>query len=143
MRILPNADGLAPAPARQEQPQERPGLSILIVEDEWLIAQDLEDSLIERGARVTALCMSVEQALQSLAADPPDAAVLDLMLGHESSAPVAAALAQMGVPFIFATGYGDRNALPREFAEVAVVDKPYDAATVLDAVTRARASVER
>jgi CheY-like chemotaxis protein len=122
------------AAAAPGAPETEPGLSILIVEDEWLIAQDLEASLSDHGARVTAICMSVEQALQSLAAERPDAAVLDLMLLRGTSTPVAEALARQGVPFVFATGYGGRNALPDEFADVPLVAKPYDARTVLDAV---------
>ena len=61
------------------------------------------------------------------------------MLRGKTSAPVAAALRQKGVPFIFATGYGDRSDLPDEFADVPMVGKPYDGETVLDALTAALA----
>ena len=127
-------------PARPEPASKHAStLSILIVEDEWLIAQDLEASLIERGAAVVANCATAEQALRCLEETRPDAAALDLTLRDGSAAPVAAALRQMGVPFIFATGHGDHHDLLDEFADVPVVVKPYDGKSVLDAVTRAMA----
>ncbi len=115
-------------------------LSILIVEDQWLIAQDLEFTLVDHGCGVADICASVEEALFSLDHARPDAAVLDLILrGGKTSFPVATALRQQGVPFIFATGYGDRDAIPEEFSDVPMVGKPYAAKAVLDALAAALA----
>ncbi len=111
-------------------------MSIIIVEDEWLIAHDLETYLADRGVAVSFICASVAQALQTLEERRPSAAVLDLKLRGGTSIPLAKALRRLDIPFIFATGYADRNAIPDEFADAPVVNKPYDGKTVLAALTQ-------
>ncbi|MBL6458984.1 response regulator [Belnapia sp. T6] len=94
-------------------PQRRTTLRdrrVLIVEDEALLTMLLEDGLSEAGAEVVGSAGTVFEALQIIervAQDGGlDAAVLDINLAGESVTPVANQLAALGVPFLFATGYG-------------------------------------
>lgn len=114
------------------------GVRVLIVEDAVLLALELEAGLIECGASVVATAADLGEAKRMLNLDF-DAAVLDANLNGASVTPVAEALASRGVPFIFATGYGDANAAPSGFG-VPVVRKPYNvrqiAAALVEAIGR-------
>lgn len=83
------------------------GLRVLIIEDEALIAMVYEDLLAEQGCESLGPAASVAQALALIAADPPDAALLDVNLDGEISGPVAERLHQEGIPFLVVTGYED------------------------------------
>jgi PAS domain S-box-containing protein len=108
------------------------GLKLLIVEDALLLALELEAGLSEAGAEVLGSAADVGEAL--LMVDLPiDAAVLDANLNGASVLPVAQALAARGVPFVFATGYGDDKALPFGF-DAPVIRKPYDVTQVAAAL---------
>jgi CheY-like chemotaxis protein len=82
---------------------------ILVVEDEFLVSLMLEDELVERGATIVGPVASVGDALQVIDTAISDGglhtAVLDLNLHGETVLPVAAKLAELGVPFVFVTGY--------------------------------------
>ena len=101
------------------------GRRILIVEDEALVAMLVEDALLDAGAEVIGPVATVAEAMALLDAAAPDAAVLDLNLAGETSTPVADVLANRGVPFVVATGYG-ADGLPPGHARVPVLAKPYD-----------------
>lgn len=105
-----------------EQPLE--GLMVLLVEDQALIAMDTEELLRNLGATEVVIAPSVTTAMSSLSQAKPHCAVLDLNLGPESSEPIATALQERGIPYIFATGYRDSVAIPGRFAGVPVVRKP-------------------
>jgi CheY-like chemotaxis protein len=112
------------------------GRSVLIVEDEYLIAIDMRMSMADAGARVVGPVGSAHDALELLNSDTRiDAAVLDVHLGGEDSWVVADALTQRGVPFVFATADNARS-LPARHADVPVCEKPLE----LRFVTRALAS---
>jgi CheY-like chemotaxis protein len=108
--------------------------TIMIVEDQMLIALDLESNLIERGVKVAAICASAAQALQMLDRFRPDAAVLDFVLRGGNALPVAEALRERGIPFIFATGFSDSSRIPSAFADTPIVSKPYEAKAVFNAL---------
>ncbi|MNI92602.1 two-component response regulator [compost metagenome] len=74
---------------------------------------------------------SEAEALKLLASHTPDVAVLDINLGTGTSIAVAEALTSLGIPFLFATGYGDSMNIPDHLKHVPVVRKPYDAASIL------------
>lgn len=99
---------------------------VLLVEDNMIIALDAEDMLKELGAKTVTTASSVSEGLQALEQKKPDFAVLDVNLGAETSKPVAKVLAELGVPFIFTTGYGENAPMLAEFEGVAVLQKPYD-----------------
>lgn len=106
--------------------------SILIVEDEPLIAMMLEDFLLSLGHEVRATCESVGEALKAVEDGDFDLAILDVNLKGESVWPVAAVLRQRAIPFILASG-GHVDPPPAEFAGVPMIDKPY----TIDRVTPA------
>lgn len=106
------------------------GGPVLLVEDSLIIAMDAEDILERLGATRVATAASVTGALAELAATRFALAVLDFNLGVETSLPVADALRDAGVPFVFATGYGEQLTLPPEHEGARVMQKPYTAANV-------------
>jgi two-component sensor histidine kinase len=108
------------------------GLRVLIVEDALLLALELEAGLSEAGAKVVGSAADVEEGLR-MAELPLDAAVLDANLNGASVLPVAQALAARGVPFIFATGYGDTKFAPQGF-DAPLIKKPYDVTQVAAAL---------
>lgn len=118
-------------------------LSVLLVEDQMLIALDVEQMLAAKGVTRVTTSGSAADALMRLKNFTPDAAVLDVNLGVGTSAPVAEELLRLGVPFIFATGYGDRSMIPPALASVHTVRKPYDADTLLDGLTIAIDAAKR
>jgi len=97
---------------------------ILVVEDEMLVAALLEDRLEALGCHVVGPAAGVAEALQLLGAEQVDAAVLDVNLGGEMVFPVADALVERGIPFIFATAYGAAGVADRHSRRT-VLDKPY------------------
>ena len=102
------------------------GRRVLVVEDEYMLAQDLRQELEGMGAEVLGPVPSVAGALALLAGTAvPDAAILDVNLGGEMVFPVAEALRERGVPFIFTTGY-DGWSLPPAYAEVPRCEKPFN-----------------
>jgi DNA-binding LytR/AlgR family response regulator len=115
------------------------GWRILVVEDDYLIAADLEASLAEVGAMVVGPASSISDALQIIASsDRLDAAVLDVNIRGERVYAVADALRERGVPFVFATGY-DVGVLPARYADVPRCDKPLDLSRLLPALMSLRA----
>jgi light-regulated signal transduction histidine kinase (bacteriophytochrome)/CheY-like chemotaxis protein len=97
----------------------------LIVEDNLIIAMGAEVILLELGARHVETAASVSQALAAIERSAPGFALLDLNLGTENSIPVATKLFAMNIPFIFATGYGERAPIPSELESAPVIQKPY------------------
>jgi two-component system, response regulator PdtaR len=79
---------------------------ILVVEDEFLIAMELDITLSSAGYQVLGPAPNVSAALGLLRAERPDAAILDVNLAGEWITPVAEVLRAMFVPFILASGYG-------------------------------------
>lgn len=102
-------------------------LRILIVEDEMLVAMNVEDMLLELGHEVAGLASRLAPAL-ALARDGRfDAAMLDVNLAGEPSFPVADLLIERGVPFLFATGYG-RQGIEERYRGFPILQKPFRAA---------------
>jgi CheY-like chemotaxis protein len=110
---------------------------ILVVEDEFFLAQELCQSLTEAGALVLGPARSVRDALALLDATTDlDGAVLDINLNGEMVYPVAELLAKRGVPFVFATAY-DSAVVPAPFGSVPHCQKPMDSVKVADALGKA------
>ncbi|MEO6093008.1 MAG: response regulator [Novosphingobium sp.] len=110
------------------------GRRVLVVEDEYLLATDLAHALEKEAAEVIGPVPSVAQAM-ALIADGTDIhlGLLDINLGGELVYPVADALAALGVPFLFVTGY-DARAIPPRFQNVPRLEKPVQVAAVMRAV---------
>lgn len=103
------------------------GCRVLVVEDEYLLADDLSFALTAAGADVLGPVPTVEEAIARISAEQRiDVAVLDVNLRGDMVFPVADALIARGIPFAFATGY-DHEALPDRFTGVPRVEKPFKA----------------
>ena len=113
----------APAPATTAGPLISG--PVLLVEDSLIIAMDAEDILTRLGAESVATASTVPIALDELRHLQPTVAILDINLGSETSLPIADRLKAMGVPYLFATGYGEQAKLPEAHAEAPVLQKPY------------------
>lgn len=113
---------------------------LLVVEDELLVALDIESILNEAGLAVIGPASSAAEALGLLAGSEPDAALIDANLSGEPITAVAQALSDRGIPFAYVTGYG-RESLPADF-QAPIVAKPFDADQLLAAARRLLASAE-
>ena len=119
------------------------GKRVLLVEDSLIIALDAEDILRRLGADDVHGAASADAALAALAEFTPDFMVLDVNLGAGTSFPIADWARGRGVPYIFATGYGQEAELPPEHRGAAILQKPYtleNMARVLAGVLGAEAS---
>ena len=112
------------------------GLRVLVVEDEALVALQLEDMLTESGCEVVGPASRVHQALELLEGQQVDAAVLDLNIAGELVYPVADALAKHGLPYIFATAYG-ASSLEAPYQSRLVLQKPFSRRQLLQAMQEA------
>jgi DNA-binding response OmpR family regulator len=107
---------------------------ILLVEDEFLIARDMAVQLRKAGAEVLGPAPDVDTALRLLAdGAAPDAAILDVSLRGTRSFPVANALRDRGVPFVFATGFED-PAMFADYPEVPRCTKPVNFPRLVEAL---------
>jgi DNA-binding response OmpR family regulator len=112
--------------------------SILVVEDEPLIAMMLQDFLETLGHRVHASCDSVEGAIGEADKGGFDMAIIDVNLGGETAWPLARKLREKRIPFVIATG-GHVEPPPAEFADVPMIEKPYTVDRVSPAIEAALA----
>ena len=105
-------------------PSHLMGRSVLLVEDEMMIAWDIEQTLTHAGLRVLGPAASVGRAMFLIDEERPDAAILDLKLRGELVTPVARKLRQMGVPYVLATALGHLREDEGEFVGVENLGKP-------------------
>jgi DNA-binding response OmpR family regulator len=115
------------------------GKRVLVVEDEFLILLDIQSILETAGAAAIITASQLDDALQAFAKSESsgvafDAAVLDLKLEKDSSAPIAERLAAAGVPFIFLTGAPTDVTTARQFGSAPIVGKPFDSVSLLAAL---------
>lgn len=122
-----------PAPARAANGHALFGRKILVVEDDPIIGLDIAGILDARGAKVIGPLMSTESALEALS-ERPDAALLDINLGRETSEDVAERLSELGVPHIVLSGQVDSGDLGPAFAGTPVIAKPFDERQLVDAL---------
>jgi CheY-like chemotaxis protein len=106
------------------------GTKALIVEDQMLIAMDLEQMLDTIGISEIVTTNSTREALERLGTFNPDIAILDVNLGGETSEAIADELDRRKIPFLFATGYGEQSIIPARFSSKSIVRKPYDTGMV-------------
>ena len=118
------------SPAMGEQ---RHGQRVLVVEDEWLIASEVEQELNEAGFAIVGPVGSVASALAAIEAGQIDAAVLDVRLQSEDSYPVAERLQERDIPFLFITGYASGDIADR-YRRHACLQKPFSSRGLLEAV---------
>ncbi len=109
---------------------------ILVVEDEYLLADELQTDLADAGAIVLGPLGTLNQALELIKAEGKiDGAILDVNLCGEMAYPAADLLLERAVPFVFTTGY-DESVIPSRFAKVARCPKPVNIRQIRDALGR-------
>ena len=116
------------------------GKRCLVLDDEFLIALDIQQILELARAKHVASVATASEAIALVRREAKfDLAVLDVKLGgsEDKSLGVASELAKTGTPFVFLTGMRVDNVHAREFPQAPVIEKPYDAVALLDAVQRA------
>lgn len=105
---------------------------VLIIEDEYLIAMELEQLFTEAGAIVLGPYASLDAAAESV--DKADAGVLDIKIGGDFVFPVADRLVERRKPVCFYSGY-DRGILPARFRDLGFVQKPHNAGKIVGKLT--------
>jgi CheY-like chemotaxis protein len=116
------------------------GKRCFVLDDEFLIALDIQQILERAGAAHVASVASAAEAIALLGREPKfDVAVLDVKLGdpQRNSLDVAALLQTQGTPFVFLTGVRVDDVHAKIFPNAPVIEKPYDAAGLLGAVQHA------
>jgi CheY-like chemotaxis protein len=122
-----------PGAARRNVRTNLSGKRILLVEDEPLIAMDIAAQLEAAGCEVIGPAGTVAAAKHLIAASSCDAALVDANLAGHPVDEVAAALTQKGIPFAFATGYGQEG-LPISFRGSPLLTKPFNPEQLLAAI---------
>lgn len=112
------------------------GTRVIIVEDEALLALDMEDQVTEAGCIVAGSAATIDQAMDLARTADFHVALLDMNLGGERIDPVARLIAARGMPVIFITGYGQRTLPPGIAAPV--LDKPCTMEKLLPLIVAAR-----
>lgn len=110
--------------------------SILLVEDEPLIALDVEELCKEHGATKIVTIRHIDDA-NALDFSLFDAAIVDLVLGDHSTLPLAAAMRANNLPIVFTTGYTGAPELTLDFPDVVMLSKPYAGSALVEALSAA------
>jgi len=120
------------------------GLKVLVVEDNFLVAEHLRSILAERGCQVVGPVPRRSDGLTLVCrGEALDGAVLDVQLGSETSFDIASELLGQSIPFLFLTGYGDRAMIPAQFRAAPLLAKPIDEGMLVSAMARLFRSKER
>jgi DNA-binding response OmpR family regulator len=98
---------------------------VLVIEDEVVLAMELESELRRVGFSVLGPIYKVHDALRCIAEQPPDIAILDVNLHEEKSVAVAEALLAARVPFVTLTGYSEQE-VRAIYRGSPIMTKPYD-----------------
>jgi DNA-binding LytR/AlgR family response regulator len=114
-------------------PADLRGLRILVVEDEFLVSLDLEAMLQELGGVVVGPLATLDRATTVARDEALDVALLDVNVGGRLVTPVADALAERAIPFVFCTGY-DAASLPARHAAAPILMKPCQAHQLREAL---------
>ena len=120
----------SPAEATQQH-----GWRVLIVEDEYFLADDLARGFAQEGISIVGPVPSLDQAMALVEQEKINLAVLDIALDGSKVYDVADVLIAQDVPVLFVTGY-DRDGIPDRYADVPVCQKPASAKDVIIALER-------
>ena len=114
------------------------GKHCLVLDDEFLIALDIQHVLETAGAQSVTSVSNADDAMTAIRAQRFDLAVLDVKLSGatRTSMTVAAALAEQGAVFVFLTGMRGEYDHTRQFPQAPVIEKPYQALTLLEALRK-------
>ena len=112
------------------------GRRVLVVEDELLVAMELDGVLRAQGCTVLGPAATVDRAVALIGKRRPEVALLDLNLGGQSTLPVAAALNARGVPFLIVSGYSEAQSRAPELSQAPWLAKPVSQRQLLHALGR-------
>lgn len=116
------------------------GLSVLIVEDEYYLAMEMQDQIERVGGRVVGPVGGLAEGVQAIERGGIDCALIDINLGEGPSFEIAEALCRASIPFLFLTGY-DAATIPGRFDNIECIQKPANFSALLRALTRFRALI--
>lgn len=111
------------------------GVRVLVLEDDYYLAIDMQRALRAAGATVVGPFGDEAEATRAIAEAAPACAFIDVNLGRGPSFHVPRRLVAANIPFAFVTGY-DAEIIPEEFAGVPRLEKPLDVREVAEAMTR-------
>jgi CheY-like chemotaxis protein len=109
---------------------------ILVVEDELMIRMLLQDMLADLGHTLAGEAGGIEEALTLAKQSEFDLAILDVNLNGQPISPVVEVLVARGLPFVFATGYGQRG-VPEAYRQTPTLQKPFQAEALARAINAA------
>lgn len=112
------------------------GFSLLIVEGNMILALDVEDMLLRKGATRVDVVNTCEEALLELETATYHAAVLDLNLPHGNLLSVANRLTELSIPFAFCASHGERARLPAPYTAAVLINRPCNEAYLMSALAR-------
>jgi CheY-like chemotaxis protein len=110
---------------------------VLVIEDELMIRMLLQDMLDDLGHTLAGEAGRIDEAVTLAKQAEFDIAILDVNLNGEPISPVVEVLVERGLPFVFATGYGQRG-VPEAYRRTPTLQKPFQA----DALAKALAAAE-
>lgn len=102
------------------------GVRVLIVEDDFLVANSLRNKIEDMGCEVVGPAPSIDSAKHIISEEPLDGAILDVNIIGGSSEPIARALTDREVPFFFITGYASPEIISKDIRQRLSLRKPVD-----------------
>ena len=112
------------------------GLRILVVEDELLIAMDIEAMLLDLDCEPVGPASTIENAIETIRGDDAlDGVLLDMNLHGETVEPIAEELVRKGIAFVLVTGYARRDDEVPSMRDAPRLSKPFAAAMLSEALT--------
>lgn len=126
--------------SNKSAPADQPlkDLRILVMEDEFLIAMDVEQICQDHGAEEVVILRTLKElGDRTIVERGISVAVVDVMLAGESTVEFAKSLQESRIPFVFATGYAENEHLFEAFPGIRVVGKPYSGSTLITALVEA------
>jgi CheY-like chemotaxis protein len=116
------------------------GKRVLVVEDELMIRMLLQDMLADLGHTLAGEAGRIEEALALAKEGEFDVAILDVNLNGQPISPVVEILIKRGLPFVFATGYGQRG-VPEPYRNTPTLQKPFQANALAQAIEAAALAI--
>jgi DNA-binding response OmpR family regulator len=113
------------------------GVRVLVVEDDMLLAMDLEETLVDAGAIVVGVCQTLDEGMVRASDDDFAVAVLDFSLGADTAAPLARRLVRRGLLFILYTGKSRAEPSLAKWRDCEIVEKPAPPRVLLSALRTA------
>ncbi|HTV69469.1 MAG TPA: response regulator [Rhizobiaceae bacterium] len=113
------------------------GFTVLVLEDEFLIAMDVEQICRDHGADNVIIKRGLSELGDHVWSEKFDVALVDLMLAGESTLSFAKVLRERKIPFVFASGYADSETLASDFPGVGFIGKPYSESALIEAILAA------